>query len=305
MLLSGKARLAGVVGWPVEHSLSPRLHGHWFERHRVDGAYVPLPVRPEDLAAAFALLPRLGFRGWNVTLPHKEAARHLVHGLDPAAERVGAVNTVLVGEDGRTHGLNTDGAGFLASLRAAAPGWSPGAGPVALVGAGGAARAVAGALLEAGVAGLRLTNRTPARAERLAAELAALGRPPPVAAVPWAARAGALAGAALLVNATSLGMAGQPPLDLPLDRLPAAAVVADLVYVPLETPLLAAARARGHLTVDGLGMLLHQAVPGFAHWGGLAPEVDEALRASVLGGLAAGAADTGQAGGWHGGGGGP
>lgn len=286
MLLSGRARLAGVVGWPVGHSLSPRLHGHWFERYGIDGAYVPLPVRPEDLAAAFALLPRLGFRGWNVTLPHKEAACRLVHGLDAAAERIGAVNTVLVHEDGRTHGLNTDGAGFLASLRAAAPGWTPGAGPAVLVGAGGAARAVAGALLGAGVASLRLTNRTPERAERLVAELAGFGWP--VAAVPWAVRAEALAGAALLVNATSLGMVGQAPLDLPLDRLPAAAVVADLVYAPLETPLLAATRARGQVAVDGLGMLLHQAVPGFAHWGGMTPEVDAALRTTVRDGLAAG-----------------
>lgn len=285
MLLTGKARLAGVIGWPVAHSLSPRLHGHWFERHGIDGAYLPLPVRPEDLELAFAALPRLGFLGWNVTVPHKEAAFRLVDERDAAASRMGAVNTVLVLPDGRTRGLNTDGAGFLASLRAGVPGWEPAAGPAVVVGAGGAARAVAVALLEAGAPALRLTNRTLARAERLAAELRAAGWA--AEAVPWSSRAEALAGAALLVNATSLGMAGQPPLDLPLAALPTKAVVTDLVYVPLETPLLAAARARGQATVDGLGMLLHQAVPGFAHWGGLAPSVDEAVRACVLAGIAA------------------
>ena len=284
MLLSGKARLAGVMGWPVGHSLSPRLHGHWFERHGIDGAYVPLAVRPEDLEAAFALLPRLGFLGWNVTLPHKEAAYRLVDSRDPAATRLGAVNTVLVDAEGRTRGLNTDGAGFTASLAAAVPGWLPTAGPAVVLGAGGAARAVAGALLEAGIAELRLVNRSATRAERLARELARL--PQRIATVPWAERSAALAGAALLVNATSLGMTGQPPLHLALDELPEEAVVADLVYVPLETPLLAAARARGHAVVDGLGMLLHQAAPGFTHWGGVVPEVDAALRSLVLEGLA-------------------
>jgi shikimate dehydrogenase len=286
VLLSGKARLAGVMGWPVGHSLSPRLHGHWLERYRIDGAYVPLPVRPEDAAMAFAALPRLGFLGWNVTVPHKETAFRLVHAHDAAAARMKAVNTVLVQPDGTLLGLNTDGRGFLAHLCAAAPGWAPTAGPVALLGAGGAARGIAVALLEAGVPELRLANRTPERARALADELAALGRP--IAAVPWEKRAGALLeGAALLVNTTSLGMTGQPPLELGLDALPRAAVVADIVYVPLRTGLLAAAAARGHVTVDGLGMLLHQAVPGFAHWGGVMPAVDEDLRACVLAGLAA------------------
>jgi shikimate dehydrogenase len=170
--------------------------------------------------------------------------------------------------------------GFLASLRAQAPAWSSAAGPAVILGAGGAARAVGVALLEAGVPALRLTNRTPERALALARELAAFGAS--VEPVPWTERPAALSGAALLVNATSLGMTGQPPLELRLDRLPAEAVVADLVYVPLETPLLAAARARGHTTVEGLGMLLHQAVPGFAHWGGVVPEVDDALRGCLL-----------------------
>jgi shikimate dehydrogenase len=284
LLLSGTARLAGVMGWPVGHSLSPRLHGHWFQRHRIDGTYVPLPVRPEDLALAFKALPRIGFRGWNVTVPHKEAAWRLVDELDPAAARMGAVNTVLVLEDGRTRGLNTDGAGFVANLRAQASSWRPEAGPALLIGAGGAARGVAVALLEAGVPGLRLTNRTRERAAGLAGELAPLGRP--VEVVGWGERGDAMSGVELLVNCTSLGMKGQPPLDLPLDSLPARAVVADLVYVPLETGLLAGARARGHTVVDGLGMLLHQAVPGFLHWGGILPAVDDALRACLLEALA-------------------
>lgn len=288
LLPSGKARVAGVMGWPVGHSLSPRLHGHWFARHGVDGVYVPLPVRPRDLEAAFRVLPRLGFRGWNVTLPHKEAAFALVDERDGQAERAGVVNTVLVLEDGRTRGLNTDGVGFLASLRAGAPpAWSPAAGPAVLVGCGGAARAVAAALLGAGAPAVRLVNRTAERARALAEALRPAGGSA-VEVVPWAERAGALADAALVVNGTTQGMPGQPPLDLPLDRLPSAAVVTDLIYVPLETPLLAAARARGNPTVDGLGMLLHQAVPGFAHWGGVAPAVDAELRRLVLAGLPGG-----------------
>ena len=284
MLLTGRARIAGVMGWPVGHSLSPRLHGLWFEAHAVDGAYIPLPVRPEDLELAFAALPRLGFLGWNVTAPHKDGAFRLVQERDEMAARMGAVNTVLVLPDGQTRGLNTDGIGFLASLREQAPDWSPSAGQAVLLGAGGAARAVGMALLTSGVPGLRLVNRGTERAEGLARELRTVG--PPVEVAAWAERDAALAGAALLVNCTSLGMAGQPPLDLRLDALPEGAIVADLVYVPLETPLLAAARRRGHQAVDGLGMLLHQAVPGFAHWGGIRPKVDAALRARVLEGLA-------------------
>lgn len=298
MAIAGGPRLAGVVGWPVGHSLSPALHGHWFGRHGVAGAYVPLPVRPDDLELAFRALPRLGFSGWNVTVPHKEAAFALVDERDAAAERMGAVNTVLVrpGDGGRLLGLNTDGLGFLASLRAAVPGWRPEAAPAVLVGAGGGARAVAAALLDAGVPGLRVANRTRGRAEGLAIGLTGRSTPggastalqgPSVEAVAWEERSEALAGAGLLVNATSLGMAGQPSLDLALDALPRDAVVADIVYVPLETGLLARARARGNPVVDGLGMLLHQAVPGFAHWGGVIPAVDEAARARVLEVLAA------------------
>ena len=282
MLLSGKARLAGVIGWPVGHSLSPRLHGHWLQRHGIDGAYLPLPVRPDDIELAFRALPRLGFLGWNVTLPHKEAAFRLVDGHDPSALRTGVVNTVMVDADGRTRGYSTDGGGFLANLRAQAPGWRPQAGPAVLVGCGGAARAVAVALLDAGVPALRLTNRTVDRALALKEVLERDFPAAAIALLPWEARAAALEGAALCVNTTSLGMKGQPPLDLDLSALPLASPVADLVYVPLETELLAAARRRGHPVVDGLGMLLHQAVPGFAHWGGVTPEVDAAARGVLL-----------------------
>ena len=279
MLLSGKARIAGVMGWPVGHSRSPRLHGHWFQRYGIDGTYIPLPVRPEDVEIAFRALPRVGFRGWNVTVPHKEAAARLVDELDPAAKRIGAVNTVLVLEDGRTRGLNTDGAGFLANLRQQVPQWRAEGGPVVVLGAGGSARAVAAALLDAGVPALRLVNRTVARAAQLAAALTGLG---PIASAGWDDLEHALTDAALLVNCTSLGMTGQPPLEIELAPLSPGAVVADLVYAPLETQLLSAARRRGNPAVEGLGMLLHQAVPGFAHWGGVVAEVDEALRAVVL-----------------------
>jgi shikimate dehydrogenase len=275
--LTGRARLAGVMGWPVGHSLSPRLHGHWLRRHRIDGAYLPLAVPPDRLEQALRALPALGFRGCNLTIPHNETALPLVDRASPLARRIGAVNTVVVEPDETLSGDNTDGFGFLASLAAACPGWRAEAGPAVLLGAGGAARAVTVALLDAGAPEVRLLNRTPDRAGRLAAELDG-----PVAAVPWSERAAALDGAALLVNTTTLGMAGQPPLVLALDALPRTALVTDVVYTPLITPLLAVARAHGNPVVDGLGMLLHQARPGFRAWFGPDPAVDEDLRAVVL-----------------------
>jgi shikimate dehydrogenase len=275
--LTGRALLAGVMGWPVGHSLSPRLHGHWLRRHGIDGAYVPLAVPPDRLAQALRALPALSFRGCNLTIPHKEAALALVDRATPLAGRIGAVNTVVVEPDGSLSGDNTDAFGFLACLAAGCPGWRADAGPAVLLGAGGAARAVAVALLDAGAPEVRLLNRTPDRADRLAADFDGQ-----VTAVPWSERAAALAGAALLVNTTSLGMAGQPPLVLVLDALPRSAVVTDVVYAPLITPLLAVARARGNPVVDGLGMLLHQARPGFRAWFGTDPVVDDELRAVVL-----------------------
>ncbi len=281
--LSGRAKLAGLLGWPVGHSLSPRLHGYWLRHYQIDGAYLPLAVKPDDLPQALGALPALGFRGVNLTIPHKEPALAQVDEITAAARRIGAINTVIVAPDGRLLGDNSDGFGFLASLAAAEPDWHAARGPAVLLGAGGAARAIAVALLDAGTPALRLVNRTLARAEVLAAELG-----PKAGAVPWQERADALDGAALLVNTTSLGMVGQPPLDVILDALPPDALVTDVVYAPLETELLAAARARGQPVVDGLGMLLHQARPGFRAWFGVDPEVTAEQRAVVLAATAGG-----------------
>ena len=288
-MLTGAARVAGVIGWPVSHSRSPRLHGHWLAQAGIDGAYVPLPVDPARLPpggfrAVLEGLAAAGLRGCNVTVPHKQAAWAACDELDASARRAGAVNT-LVFEGGRILGSNTDGWGFLASLREQVPGWDAAAGPAVVLGAGGAARAVAAALLDAECPRVTLFNRDAARAGALARVLgagegsAAAGGS--IVVVPPSGLVPALAGAALLVNATSLGMVGQPSLDLDLALLPAAALVTDLVYVPLETPLLAAAHARDLRTADGLGMLLHQARPGFRAWFGVLPEVDAALRAHV------------------------
>jgi shikimate dehydrogenase len=271
-ILSGKARLAGIVGWPVAHSRSPRIHGFWLDRHAIDGAYVPLAIRPADFVAALKGLRAAGFAGVNVTMPHKLAAFALCDVVDDAARRTGAVNTIIFNGD-RIEGSNTDGFGFTASLTEA--GVDPGVGPALILGAGGAARAVAAALLACQIP-VVVANRTRERADALAADL------PGLATIPWDTREHALADCALAVNATSLGMGGRSPLALDLSRAPASLVVADIVYTPLETGLLAAARARGLRTVDGLGMLLHQARPGFSAWFGVQPTVDADLRRFVL-----------------------
>jgi len=274
-ILSGKARLAGIIGWPVEHSRSPRLHGFWLERHGIDGAYVPLPIRPEAFALAVRGLAAAGFAGANVTAPHKLAAFEICDTVEASARRAGAVNT-LVFEDGRITGRNTDGLGFVANLRAY--GVDPAAGPALVLGAGGAARAVIAALQDTGVT-VTVANRTRARADALACDL------PGLVVADWSARSAAIADHALLVNTTSLGMLAHPALEVDLGSAPAGMAVADIVYVPLETPLLAAARARGLRPVEGLGMLLHQAVAGFAAWFGVTPVVDEELRRFVAGDL--------------------
>lgn len=268
--------LAGLMGWPVAHSRSPDIHNHWLAEHGLRGAYVLLPVEPGHLAQALRALPVLGFAGCNLTIPHKVAAMALVDAVDPVARRIGAINTVVVRPDGSLAGFNNDGFGYVESLRDEVPGWRADAGPATVIGAGGAARAVLVGLVEQGAREIRLCNRSPDKAQQLAAELGG-----PIHAVPWEQRHAALADAALLVNTTSQGMVGQPALDLSLDALPAHALVSDLVYVPLVTPLLAAARARGHRTVGGLGMLLHQARPAFAAWFGAMPAVTPALRAQV------------------------
>lgn len=271
---------AAVIGWPVAHSRSPKLHGFWLRQHGIVGRYDRIPVPPEELGGFLTALPKEpGFRGVNVTLPHKPAVLPYLAAIDPAAKRIGAVNTIVVQPDGSLTGSNTDAFGFIESLAAGAPaGWRAAAAPAVVLGAGGAARAVLVALLDAGAPEIRLVNRSMDKAAALAAEF----DPRRIRPVGWDDRATALGGAGLLVNTTSLGMAGQPPLDLVLDDLPVAALVNDIVYTPLETDLLARAAARGNPVVDGLGMLLHQGRPGFAAWFGVAPQVSAELRAAVL-----------------------
>ena len=269
-------RRACVIGWPVEHSRSPLIHRYWLKQYGIDGAYEKEAVRPEDLARFLGSLEALGYAGANVTLPHKEAALRLAAVADEAARTIGAANTLWLDDGGRLNASNTDAYGFMTNLDAETPDWNDGGRPVVVLGAGGAARAILHGLLAEGARHILLANRTSGRAEALAG---AFG--PAVTVVDWRDRNRALAGCGLLVNATSLGMTGKDPLDLDLASLPPAAVVADIVYSPLETALLAAARARGNRTVDGLGMLLHQAVPGFERWFGVRPAVTPALRAHV------------------------
>ena len=276
MIPSGEGRIAGVMGWPVAHSLSPRLHGFWLRQYGIDGVYVPLPVHPDAFPDAIRALAQIGFRGVNITVPHKQAALSACDQVDAVARRIGAVNTVVF-TDGRLHGSNTDAFGFLENMREGVSDWQPAVGPAVVLGAGGAARSVVAALVDSGVPEVRVCNRSAQRAQALCREIGG-----PVKSLSWTDREAALSDTAVLVNATSLGMTGQEPLTLDLARLPNSAVVSDLVYVPLETPLLAAARARGNRVVDGLGMLLHQARPGFAAWFGVSPAVTPELRDFVL-----------------------
>lgn len=264
---------AAVIGWPVSHSRSPLIHRYWLARYGLEGRYDRIAVHPDKLEGFMVSMREKGLVGLNVTLPHKEKVARLVAIDDPLTRRLGSVNTVYF-EDGRMCGMSTDGVGFMNHLVASVPDWQAAGCSVVVLGAGGAARAVIAALSAASVARLSVANRTRARAETLAADLG-----PGIEVVEWTNLTGALREADLLVNTTSLGMAGHPPLDLDLDELQTSAVVADIVYVPLETALLAKARRRGHRTVDGLGMLLHQAVPGFARWFGVTPEVTAELRA--------------------------
>lgn len=270
--------VAAVIGHPIHHSRSPRLHGHWLKRYGIRGHYVPLDVAPANLETALRAMPKLGFVGANVTIPHKEAALRIADSASDRAALIGAANTLTFMADGKIYADNTDGYGFMENLRAGAPDWRAEDGPAAVIGAGGAARAVITALLDAGVSEIRLTNRTRSRAETLRGEFGTK-----ITVFDWVKAGNALDGVALAVNTTSLGMVGKPDLRVPLDGLTADTVVTDLVYTPLDTAFLKAARAQGCRTVDGLGMLLYQAVPGFERWFGHRPEVDVALRQAVFG----------------------
>ncbi len=285
LLAEAKGRpFAAIVGWPVDQSRSPALHGFWLRQHGISGHYGRLPVEPrrEALETLVAFLRRTpNARGCNLTLPHKIEIMPLLDRIHPDAARIGAVNTVIKQADGSLEGRNSDGFGFLAHLKASAPKWKPDSGPVVVLGAGGAARAIVCTLMDAGVPELRLINRTQATAVTLGAAFTPDdGRR--IAIERWEDRSAALDGATLLVNNTSLGMTGKPPLEIDLAKLPTGAVVDDIVYIPLETDLLARARARGHVCVDGLGMLLHQGRMGFKAWFGADPQVSEEQRKQVL-----------------------
>jgi shikimate dehydrogenase len=268
--------IAGLLGWPVAHSRSPVIHNHWLAQYGLLGRYVLFGVPPESLAAAVKGLSVLRLRGCNVTTPHKQAVMPLLDDVDPLAKAIGAVNTIVVGDDGSLRGYNNDGNGFVQSVRDAQVSWRPDSGPIAIIGAGGAARAVIASLAAQGAREIRVVNRTFERAKGLQH---AFG--PPVAAVPWDQREHALDGVALAVNATNQGMEGQPALDVGLSQLPAHAIVADLVYVPRETPFLHAARTRGNPTLNGLGMLLNQARPAFNAWFGVMPQITPELIRAV------------------------
>ncbi len=268
--------LAGVMGWPVMHSRSPLLHNYWFRQHNLAGTYVPLGIRPEALAAALRALHPLGFAGCNLTLPHKQEAMKIVDEVDTVAKSIGAISCVVVRPDGSLAGTNNDCYGFVRSIRQEQPAWRADSGPSVVIGAGGGARAVCYGLMQAGATEIRLVNRAFARARKIAEEFGG-----PLKVMPWEQRHEALDDAAMVVNTTSQGMVGQSPLDIRLDKLPTQALVVDIIYTPLETPFLAAARKRGNPTVNGLGMLLHQGPPAWQAWFGIEPAVTSELRAMM------------------------
>lgn len=271
--------LAGVIGHPIAHSRSPALHGHWLRRYGINGHYIPMDVSRENFETVLRTLPMMGFMGVNVTLPHKERALALADVVTDRAALIGASNTLIFRKDGKLQADNTDGYGFIENLKQGAPDWRGADGPAIVLGAGGASRAVLASLIDAGVPEIYLANRTKTRAEALKDEFGAKVR-----VIDWVQVSNVLDEAALLVNTTSLGMTGSSEMRLPLDNLTSKTVVTDIVYTPLRTPLLDAADHAGCVTVDGLGMLLHQAAPGFERWFGQRPDVDDALRAAVLAG---------------------
>lgn len=269
--------LAGVIGSPVAHSRSPRLFGHWLRKYGLPGHYIPMDIAADKVERSLRALPDLGFVGVNVTIPHKEQVLQIADHVSDRAQKIGAANTLVFAEDGCIHADNTDGYGFIENLRQNAPDWDPAKGPAVVFGAGGAARAILAALLDVGVPEIRLTNRSRERADRLADVFGDR-----VTVHDWVQAANVIEGTSTVINTTSLGMTGKSEFRVPLDALEPGMLVTDIVYTPLQTRLLREATEAGCTTVDGLGMLLHQAVPGFERWFGQRPEIDEATRAAVL-----------------------
>ena len=275
--MTNKIPLAGVIGTPIAHSKSPEIHGYWLKKYNIAGAYIPMDVNTSNLKEVLKVLPKAGFVGVNITIPHKETVLELADLVTDRATLIGAANTLIFRKDGKIHADNTDGYGFLENLKSGAPNWNPSAGPATVLGAGGAARAVISSLLDSGVPEILLTNRTKIRAESLAENFGNR-----VKVIDWVQAGNILEGSALVVNTTALGMVGKKEMRIPLDGLSINTIVTDLVYTPLETELLSTARQIGCVTIDGLGMLLHQAVPGFERWFGLRPTVDNDTRAIAL-----------------------
>ena len=272
-----KIPLAGVIGHPIAHSKSPALFRHWFKELCIRGHYIPMNVVESDLVDVLRTMPKMGFVGCNVTIPYKEKAMAIADKVSDRATLIGAANTLSFGEDGRIYADNTDGHGFIQNLKQGAPDWDPKAGPAAVLGAGGASRAIISALLEEGVPEILLSNRTRIRAENMKSDFGAK-----ISVVDWVNSGDMLEDAATVVNTTSLGMVGKQEFRVPLNSLSAKSVVTDIVYTPLQTKLLEEAAEIGCRTVDGLGMLLHQAVPGVERWFGMRPEVNERTRAAIL-----------------------
>jgi shikimate dehydrogenase len=275
--MTNKIPLAGVIGTPIAHSKSPEIHGYWLKKYNIAGAYIPMDVNTSNLKEVLKVLPKAGFVGVNITIPHKETVLELADLVTDRATLIGAANTLIFRKDGKIHADNTDGYGFLENLKSGAPNWNPSAGPATVLGAGGAARAVISSLLDSGVPEILLTNRTKIRAESLAENFGNR-----VKVIDWVQAGNILEGSALVVNTTALGMVGKKEMRIPLDGLSINTIVTDLVYTPLETDLLTTARQIGCVTIDGLGMLLHQAVPGFERWFGLRPTVDNDTRSIAL-----------------------
>ncbi|MBO6866437.1 MAG: shikimate dehydrogenase [Pseudomonadota bacterium] len=276
-MTANRIPLAGVIGSPIAHSKSPQLHGYWLRKYGLPGYYIPMEIAADKLESALKTLPELGFVGVNVTIPYKEKVLEIADLITDRAAVIGAANTLIFRSDGKIHADNTDGYGFIANLRQKAPTWEPKAGPAVVLGAGGAARAIVASLIEAGCPEILITNRTRARADKLREDFGKR-----LSVIEWVQAGNVMEDAATVVNTTSLGMVGKPELRVPLDGLRPTTLVTDIVYTPLETKLLKTAREIGCPTVDGLGMLLHQAVPGFERWFNKRPEVDDALRAAVL-----------------------